>query len=162
MEFEAFYKSEMPRVILHLMRVGASAHEAADAAQTAFVGMWPQWEQIKTPKAYVRVAARNAYIRATVGEYSAQRAVSLLDEVDVAMALPQLCAAELSEQESAVLAALSVLPPMQRLVMAWTFDGFTPVEIAQQLGQDAATVRQSLFKARKKLKQLLSANGRTS
>jgi RNA polymerase sigma factor (sigma-70 family) len=162
MEFEAFYKTEMPKVILHLMRLGASLDEAADGAQSAFVAMWPQWELVESPKAYVRVSAHRAYMRIKFGEYSSHHTTPLPETFDRATPLPQLCVAELSEQESTIVEILSALPPMQQLVMAWTFDGFTPAEIAQQLGQDPTTVRQSLFKARKKLKQNLSQNGRTS
>lgn len=32
--------------------------------------------------------------------------------------------------------------------MAWTFDGYTPAEIAEELGLSSATVRGSLRKAR--------------
>ncbi|WP_370381003.1 sigma-70 family RNA polymerase sigma factor [Catenulispora sp. GAS73] len=159
MKFEVFFRAEMPRVIHYLMLTGACFEEASDAAQTAFAAMWPRWDQIKAPKAYVRVAARNAYLRTTVGEYSATRPVPIPEWFDQEEQLPQLCAAEFSEQESAVVALIAALPTMQRLVMAWTFDGFSPAEIADVLGVDTGTVRQNLFKARKKLKQQLIENG---
>lgn len=159
MEFEAFFKAELPNVIRHLMYVGACFEEAADAAQTAFIAMWPRWEQIKAPKAYVRVAARNAYHRTAFGEYSANRTIPLADGFDTTEQLPQLCAAEFSEQEAAVVALIASLPPMQQLVMAWAYDGFTPTEIAEHLQVDAVTVRQNLFKARQRLKKRIDDGG---
>jgi len=148
MEFEAFFRAEMPRVIHYLMLTGACFEEASDAAQTAFAAMWPRWDQIKAPKAYVRVAARNAYLRTAVGEYAAARTVSIPEWFDPEEQLPQLCAADFSKQESAVVALIAALPTMQRLIMAWTF---RPADIADVLGVDTGTVRQNLFKARKKL-----------
>ena len=39
--------------------------------------------------------------------------------------------------------------------MAWCIDGYSPAEIACELGADPAAVRQNLAKARKNLKLLL-------
>lgn len=51
-------------------------------------------------------------------------------------------------EEDTVLALLSQLPPRQRQVMAFAFDGYTPKETAISLGIPAGTVRLSLHKAR--------------
>jgi RNA polymerase sigma factor (sigma-70 family) len=66
---------------------------------------------------------------------------------------------ELRDEVHSVMAALADLPPKQRQVMAWTIDGFSPAEIARELDVDPATVRQSLAKARKNLKQQLGMAG---
>jgi RNA polymerase sigma-70 factor (ECF subfamily) len=50
-----------------------------------------------------------------------------------------------------VIEQLGLLPPRQRQVMAWTFDGYTPAEIAEELGLSSATVRGSMRKARNTL-----------
>lgn len=70
---------------------------------------------------------------------------------------PQLVPEDVEFRDEArqVLAALTVLPPRQRQVMAWHVDGFGPAEIARELGCDQAAVRQSLVKARKNLRRLL-------
>ena len=60
-----------------------------------------------------------------------------------------------------MLAALAALPPKQREVMAWCIDGYSPAEIAGELGADPAAVRQNLAKARKNLKQMLGITGST-
>jgi RNA polymerase sigma-70 factor (ECF subfamily) len=62
---------------------------------------------------------------------------------------------ELTEQQQAVLDALDRLPPRQREVIAWSVDGFTPDEIARQLGIAPEAVRVSLHKARTALKRIL-------
>jgi RNA polymerase sigma-70 factor (ECF subfamily) len=66
---------------------------------------------------------------------------------------------ELHDEARRVLAALADLPPKQRQVMAWIIDGFSPAEIARELDVDPATIRQSLAKARKNLKQQLGIAG---
>jgi RNA polymerase sigma factor (sigma-70 family) len=73
--------------------------------------------------------------------------------------LPTLSAVELRDEARTVLAALATLPPKQRPVMAWCIDGYTPAEIAREMGADSAEVRQNLAKARKNLKQLLGMTG---
>jgi len=55
------------------------------------------------------------------------------------------------EQRHEVLRVISQLPPRQRQVMAWTFDGYTPAEIAEILRLAPDAVRQSLAKARRAL-----------
>lgn len=63
------------------------------------------------------------------------------------------------EQRHTVLRLLNRLPPRQRQVMAWTYDGATPTEIAQALRITPEAVRASLKKARATLRQLLEDNG---
>jgi DNA-directed RNA polymerase specialized sigma24 family protein len=43
---------------------------------------------------------------------------------------------------------MRLLPPRQRQVLAWTFDGFKPSEIAAELGLKPEVVRANLKKAR--------------
>ena len=55
-----------------------------------------------------------------------------------------------------VLEAIKRLPPAQRRVMAWSFDGYSPAEIAAILGEDALTVRSNLRHARRQLAESLA------
>ena len=73
--------------------------------------------------------------------------------------LPTRSAVELRDEARTVLAALATLPSKQRQVMAWCIDGYTPAEIAREMGADSAAVRQNLAKARKNLKQMLGMTG---
>lgn len=45
--------------------------------------------------------------------------------------------------------------------MAWCIDGYSPAEIAREIGAGPAAVRQNLAKARKNLKQMLGITGST-
>ncbi|GAA0256333.1 hypothetical protein GCM10009539_46980 [Cryptosporangium japonicum] len=63
------------------------------------------------------------------------------------------------EQRHDILAALRALPERQRQVLAWTHDGFTPDQIATELGLTAAAVRASLYKGRRALAAQLARPG---
>jgi RNA polymerase sigma factor (sigma-70 family) len=55
------------------------------------------------------------------------------------------------EEHHEILRLLNMLPPRQRQVVAWTFDGYSPAEIANELRITPEAVRASLFKARRTL-----------
>ncbi|MFM9596568.1 sigma-70 family RNA polymerase sigma factor [Streptomyces scabiei] len=55
------------------------------------------------------------------------------------------------EQQQDLLRLLADLPPRQRQIMAWKYDGHSPAEIAEELGISSETVRASLLKARRAL-----------
>jgi RNA polymerase sigma factor (sigma-70 family) len=66
---------------------------------------------------------------------------------------------EALEQRHDVLRLLAQLPARQRQVMAWTYDGATPTEIADALRINPDAVRGSLKKARASLRQYLQDHG---
>jgi RNA polymerase sigma-70 factor (ECF subfamily) len=68
-------------------------------------------------------------------------------------------AGTLGPEQARVLQVLRLLPYRQRQVMAWTYDGYTPAEIATFLNLDAGAVRASLHKARETLKRQLIGEG---
>jgi len=148
--FAHCYQQQLTPVIRFIMRNGASPHEAADIAQSTFVLAYEAWDAIEHAPAWLRRVAYRQLLRV-------RRA-----REDPCAVLPDLpggrcpmAAVELGEQEARVYEALSWLPARQREVMAWTFDGFSPAEIAQELSIEPAAVRQSLARARKNLKRAL-------
>jgi RNA polymerase sigma factor (sigma-70 family) len=149
-DFSACYAKEMPGLIWFVMGLGADAHSAADAAQSAFAEAFGAWDSIQHPAAWLRrVAGRLFYRQLATRE-------TLVEEVpDQRGPLSGASEMELRDEARAVLAALADLPPKQRQVMAWSIDGFTPGEIADHLRVDSASVRQNLAKARKHLKEQL-------
>ena len=54
---------------------------------------------------------------------------------------------------------LDLLPLRQRQVMAWTLDGYTPAQIADELQITAEAARSSLKKARRTLATYLREEG---
>lgn len=153
-DFTEFYRQNMPRLTLFIIRLGASFSEASDVAQQAFARAYPKWPSIHNHAAYLWSAAKNELIR---------RAASNLRETSVAelpdsATTPDLCVRKIEFHQEAisVIHAISSLPPRQREVMAFTLDGFTPKEIAEILGTSPGTVRGSLLKARRELRARLN------
>jgi RNA polymerase sigma factor (sigma-70 family) len=153
-DFSACYARELSSVVWFVMSLGADAHRAADVAQSAFAEAFVVWDRIQYPAAWLRRVAGRLYYRHLIPQET-----PVQDVPDHQGPLSAAGAVELRDEACAVLAALADLPPKQRQVMAWTIDGFSPTEIARELGVDPATVRQSLAKARKNLKQQLGITG---
>jgi RNA polymerase sigma factor (sigma-70 family) len=153
--FTDCYTRELPGLIWFVMSLGANAEVAADVAQSAFTDAFPLWLRIRHPRAWLRRVAERGYyrrgFRETLVESPPERPEPLPTASDV----------ELQDEARAVLAALAALPPKQRQVMAWCIDGYSPAEIASEIGADPAAVRQNLAKARKNLKQMLGITGST-
>jgi RNA polymerase sigma-70 factor (ECF subfamily) len=149
--FEAFFADDHPRLVGFLIRLGYQADVAEDAAAEAMYKVHEKWTTVEHPKAWVRtVASREAMnqsIRDTEGRKRAGESPWALQGtvpdptrmVDTRMVRDQL---------------LQSLPDRQREIMAWTFDGFEPTEIANALKIPPDTVRSHLRHARTKLKQL--------
>lgn len=155
-DFARYYEQHLTRLIRHLMRQGAGAHEAAEAAQGAFTEAFPQWSDIAFPAAWLRKVAFRLYLRNPI---SREELTSTPPEQPASGACP-LRTVELREEEARVYSALASLPPAQRRVLAWSLDGFTTSEISAELGMTAEAVRQNLSRARARLKdQLGLANG---
>jgi|SRR5215468_3549255 len=154
-DFAVCYRREMPGLVWFVMSLGAGAEEAADAAQSAFAAAFAVWETIRYPAAWLRRVAQRAYYRQAVS-----REIPVETAPDQPGRLSVTATVEFRDEAREVLAALAELPARQREVMAWYVDGFSPTEIARQLGTDPAAVRQSLAKARKNLKHRLEVTGR--
>jgi RNA polymerase sigma factor (sigma-70 family) len=153
-DFSACYARELSGLVWFVMSLGADAHRAADVAQSAFAEAFAVWDRIEHPTAWLRRVAGRLYYRHLI-----TRETSVEDVPDRQGPLSAAGEVELHDEARRVLVALADLPPKQRQVMAWTIDGFSPAEIARELGVDPATVRQSLAKARKHLKKLLGISG---
>jgi RNA polymerase sigma factor (sigma-70 family) len=152
-DFTSCYAREMPGLVWFVMSLGATAEAAADVAQSAFADAFPVWTAIRHPRAWLRRVAERGYYR------RGSRETLVESPPERSGVLPTASAAELRDEARTVLAALATLPPKQRQVMAWCIDGYTPAEIAREMGADPAAVRQNLAKARKNLKQVLGMTG---
>ncbi|BBJ37379.1 hypothetical protein SSPO_000970 [Streptomyces antimycoticus] len=56
--FADYYRQDFLSLTRFVMRLGATAYEAADAAQSAFVLAYEQWESLRNPRAWVRTVAK--------------------------------------------------------------------------------------------------------
>jgi RNA polymerase sigma factor (sigma-70 family) len=154
--FSEFYRTEFTALVGFVMKaVGATVHEGTDAAQAALTEAWAKWGTLFNPPAWVRTVAIRAYYRSVPsGEVSLDRHPEALNLVAVDTPI------ELSERTAAAHALLELLPPAQRIVLAYSTDGFSDAEIAAELGKSPEAIRQNRHRARKTLKSLLQAQGR--
>lgn len=152
--FSDFYRHSVPSLVGFLMWHGADLSEASDIAQETMERAWRDWEHIREPRAWTRVVASR--------EYGRRRASLNESPVDVQSGQHPLLSTDVDieafSERHEVLRLLAALPLRQRQVLAWTYDGFSPTEIAEQLTMTTDAVRSSLFKARRSLAKLL--NGR--
>jgi RNA polymerase sigma factor (sigma-70 family) len=159
-EFNAFYRAEHRVLVRFVMFLGADAGTAEDIAQTAFTRAFPMWHTIRFPQAWLRKVAQNEYLRHC---RAAARVTSLDATPGQADRLAEISAAMAVEQHAdtrEVLAAIADLPPKQRQVMAWHWDGFSDAEIAAEIGDSAAAVRKNRNRAMKNLRKSLAHVGR--
>ncbi|MFI5959779.1 RNA polymerase sigma factor [Cryptosporangium sp. NPDC051539] len=141
-EFAAFYRAETPRLIRFLLWHGARLADAADLAQDAMVAAHRNWDRLDNPAAWIRTVAFRARLRKL---QSREQPTAEPERAAVIRPDADLDAWEISQD---ILQALRRLPVRQRQVLAWSLDGFTPTEIAGELGTTPAAVRSSLYKAR--------------
>jgi RNA polymerase sigma-70 factor (ECF subfamily) len=143
-EFTLFYTGELARLVSFLVVQGARPAVAAEVAQDAMTEAYRHWDAIDSPRAWVRVVGSRTWWR---------RAES--DRAEVPREVLPEHGAWLSQEASddienrhTFLGLLRGLPQAQREVMAWTYDGYRPTEIAALLGKPPATVRSLLRDAR--------------
>jgi RNA polymerase sigma factor (sigma-70 family) len=147
-EFTLFYYEQMPHLVAFLMVQGARENEAFDAAHEAMIEAYRGWDGINYPGAWVRTVATRAWWR----RVEQNRAETVIRDVDE-RARASADESEDVENRHVFLAVVQDLPPAQREVMAWTYDGYRPTEIAIAIGKTSATVRSLLRDARKSLKR---------
>lgn len=118
---------------------------AEDLVQTALVKVWPRWSGVIThgrEEAYVRRVVLNTFL---TGRRRAWRR-----EVPTAALPEQVAADDLSGRElrPALLAALSELPPRQRVVVVLRyFDDLSEAQCAEAMGCATGTVKSQTSKA---------------
>jgi RNA polymerase sigma-70 factor (ECF subfamily) len=152
--FTAFYRAETPGLARFLVWMGARLPDAADLAQETMIDVFNKWQTIEHPRAWTRRVASRKYLRRLAGTED------LVNTVDGSPLLPTRHDLTDWEQHREIRRLLALLPPRQRQVMAWTYDGYEPHQIAAELGISAEAVRSSLKLARHKLaEQLHSEDG---
>lgn len=155
-EFTAFYREAVPRLVAFLRWQGARLPDARDCVQDTMILALRHWPELREPYAWSRLVAARRYARllATVREdpvEDPQPATGHALGADTELAA--------LEERHAVLRCLDRLPSRQRQVMAWTYDGAAPAEIADALRITAEAVRANLYKARAALRGHLEGTG---
>ncbi|MGY3516339.1 RNA polymerase sigma factor [Micromonospora sp. PTRAS2] len=146
-DFDSFFKKNFPSSVRMLMKLGASYQEAEDAVSSVMSTLYPRFHTVEHPPAYVRVAATRAYIKYIERERQGQALAARTAPAEIAPKNdPDV------DERAWVLQQLRDLPAAQMEVMALTFDGYSPAEIAKLLGKDPQTIRTNLHQARRRLR----------
>lgn len=145
-------------MVLYLRKIGASEAEAEDASAEAMAQAYKAWDQIRSPRAWVRKAAFNSYVR------HAEKARKERPVPELGMLITG-CVTSIEEnyqerqQEWRVIAIMRQLPPAQRKVAALFYDGLSLGEIAEATDRPVTTVRSTLRHARTRLKEVVQSEG---
>jgi len=153
-ELYELYRAERGPLLWYLRAHGVAAHEAEDAVQAAFVRLLRATQEVREPRAWLRVVALNEHRRSSPGvPGSRRRAVVVpMSPTDLPDAVPEgHDPVELSGQALWAADAVAALPDKQRAVMARHLDGQSHQQIADELGTSNATVRQNLRRGRRAL-----------
>ncbi|WP_203789367.1 RNA polymerase sigma factor [Paractinoplanes rishiriensis] len=110
-----------------------------------------------TTEAGIRRVARNHFVKARIRE---RRRLRRLWEVIGQLSSARDCQLPDDDSEDLVLALVGRLPREQRAVMAFTYDGWSPAEIAELLEKDPQTVRSTLRQARIAVRRAASSRSR--
>jgi RNA polymerase sigma factor (sigma-70 family) len=149
--FIDFYRDDIERLVTFLRWYGADLAEAADIAQEAMTKAFYCWERLTKPSAWVRCVASRMFIRRRT--HSVEDVTDQVPEPQVALIRDDIPAEALEDQDGqlVVLRALAMLPSRQRQVMAWTYDGYSPAEIAVQLSAKDHPLKPEAVRASLKL-----------
>jgi RNA polymerase sigma-70 factor (ECF subfamily) len=151
--FEALYDRYADLVYSVSLRVVADAHVAQDVTQDVFLRLWRRPERFDVSRGkfvtWLLSVARNRSIdeRRSHGRRLRHEALpSTTEEEDVIPSTDELddpaLMTVLADERNAVRAAMTVLPPEQRLAIQLAyFGGLTQQEIANRLGQPLGTVK---------------------
>ena len=142
--FSAFYRQDYPSLVAFLLWQGAQLADASDIAQETMIVAFQSWNTIEHPKAWTRRVASRRWASKIAGI----KEVPVGEPPELPVPLTKEAVTDLEERQE-VLRVLRLLPPRQRQILAWTYDKFTPAEIAAELGLTAEAVRASLMKARR-------------
>ncbi|PBC92476.1 RNA polymerase sigma-70 factor (ECF subfamily) [Streptomyces sp. Ag82_O1-15] len=154
--YDDFFREVFPSLMRHVIFLGASSEEAADAVQDALTDVLQHWRNVERPKAWCRIAAIHYYLRSDArlndGVRKAQQDFRQRRSDDA-----RSLGSEYEEWDFVIDFVDRHLKGAQRLVMALHIDGYEPQEIARELNKDPQTVRSHLRHARNKLAAALES-----
>jgi RNA polymerase sigma factor (sigma-70 family) len=156
--FASFFRQEYPRMVLNLRKIGASEAEAEDAVQEAMTQLYKAWDQIRSPRAWVRKVAFTSYLR-HAEKVRKENPVPEPGELMTGRVNSTEENCQERQEEWLVITIMRQLPPEQRKVTALFYDDLSLDEIAEVVGKPTATVRSLLRHARTRLREVVQSEG---
>lgn len=154
-EFSAFYRKAIGPLVGFLIYLGARLPLASDLAQETMIDAYKHWCDINRPDRWILTVASRRLLRHRLGAASED---TMGEVPEPGSLLPYSDLIGSWEVRHDFVKILDSLPSRQRQVLAWTLRGFTPAEIADELGISANTVSANLKKARRKVSGLLQVS----
>ncbi|MFI1062830.1 RNA polymerase sigma factor [Streptomyces spororaveus] len=154
-EFAALFADLAPRLLQHLLYLGAQPAEAEDAVHDAMVSLLTARKggmEVHHPKAWARTVAVRSYFR----RQHRETLVSEVPDAAAPISVDAEVAAAVDFRE-----ALKRLPARQSDIMRLFVADYSVSDIADLMGMEPATVRSNLRHARKKLALILSDRSRS-
>jgi RNA polymerase sigma-70 factor (ECF subfamily) len=140
-------------------RLTQSPEAAEDVTQEVFLRAWRYLGRFDARRPFrpwlYRIAANRAFSRK---EHDRSRQALALDELEVEPATPDNVLTELERSEIGVMlrrALLDLSPQQRQAIVLVELEDQTAIEAAEVMGCSAATVRQHVFRAKKRLRVLL-------
>ncbi|MGX7828276.1 RNA polymerase sigma factor [Actinokineospora sp. 24-640] len=151
--FSTFYRDYTPSLVRFLRWQGVPLGEATDIAQETMTQLYRHWPTVTNKTAWARTVASRRWARRIADTHREQPVNG--DDLDTLAAASLISTEQILayEQRHHALRLLNTLPPRQRQVLAWTLDGHTPTEIAEELQITSDAVRANLHKARRTIAQ---------
>ncbi len=157
-EFSKFYIENVPRLVAFLVCKGVSWIDAADCVQETLIDARPPvLATLEYPYAWCR---RVAYRKAC--DLAQRRREAPVADPELAgspLVAPGIDVENFESNHECLRWLARLGGGKQREVLAWTYDGATPAEIAAELGMNPATVRSTLRNARVTLRRLRAKGG---
>jgi len=169
MNIEKLYTSIAPKLTNWLVASGSSYHEACDIVQNTFLKIWKMRDDLRDDEAAVSglafTMARN--LRKNLARDNAR--LTFVEEIrdeDIGGVAPTESSADVearrTELRRKLVAAFAKLPPILRdAYTLFQIGGLSIREIAAQTGTNENLVKVRVFRAKEKLRKILSEMGVT-
>ena len=141
-ELSALYREHAPRLIRAAAAITLNLSLAEDVTQDAFIGLQRRFDTVEHPVAYLQRSVVNLSLKVLRRRKTAERHSTAVAGVSLEP--------EIEEAWDAVVR----LPPRQRVVVALRYwNDLSESEIVDYLGWPAGTVKSTLHRALKRLKE---------
>jgi RNA polymerase sigma-70 factor (ECF subfamily) len=156
-DYSKFYRENVGRLVTFLVFQGVPLADAADCVQETLIdALPPVWATLEHPYAWCRLVA---YRKSCKLRDRRDVPTEDFERVGAALIAPE-ANLDAIDQNVEIVRLLSLLKgARQRQVLAWTYDGAKPLEIAAELDMSPATVRTTLRDVRSVLRALYAEEG---
>lgn len=153
---ELLYKQFYGYAMGFCLRYTKDKEEAKEILNDGFLKIFTKLESYDPERSFATWLGR-VMINTALDRYRKEAKQQQMDDLEVAeqVAIDETVISQLAHEE--LIRIIQLLPSAYRIVFnLFVIDGFTHEEIAEQLGIGVGTSKSNLFRAREKLKVLLS------